>query len=137
MKEPTSVVIYTGGWTRPLSEPRPTGHPTIPRLNNDAGSQYTSVAFTGRLLAEGIDPSVGSVGDALDNALAETTVGSFKNELIRRQGPWRDVNHVEIATAEWVLWFNTERPHEYLDDFTPEAVEKLHYDHRRTPPKAG
>ncbi len=104
--------------------------------HNDA-AQYTSVAFTQRLLDEGVDPSVGSVGDALDNALAETTVGSFKNELIRRQGPWRDVNHVEIATAEWVLWFNTERPHEYLDDFTPEAVEKLHYDHRRTPPKAG
>ena len=89
--------------------------------HNDAGSQYTSVAFTQRLIDEGVDPSV----------------GSFKNELIRRQGPWRDVNHVEIATAEWVLWFNTERPHEYLDDFTPEAVEKLHYDHRRTPPKAG
>ena len=95
------------------------------------------MAFTQRLLDEGVDPSVGSVGDALDNALAETTVGSFKNELIRRQGPWRDVNQVELATAEWVLWFNTERPHEYLDDFTPEAVEKLHYDHRRTPPKAG
>ena len=90
-----------------------------------------------RLIDEGVDPSVGSVGDALDNALAETTVGSFKNELIRRQGPWRDVNQVELATAEWVVWFNTERPHEYLDDFTPEAVEKLHYDHRRTPPKAG
>ena len=72
-----------------------------------------------------------------NNALAETTVGSFKNELIRRQGPWRDVNQVELATAEWVVWFNTERPHEYLDDFTPEAAEKLHYDHRRTPPKAG
>jgi transposase InsO family protein len=99
--------------------------------------QYTSVAFTQRLIDEGVDPSVGSVGDALDNALAETTVGSFKNELIRRQGPWRDVNHVELATAEWVQWFNTERPHEYLDDFTPEAVERLHYDHRRTPPKAG
>ena len=105
--------------------------------HSDAGSQYTSVAFTQRLIDEGVDPSVGSVGDALDNALAETTVGSFKNELIRRQGPWRDVNQVELATAEWVLWFNTERPHEYLDDFTPEAVEKLHYDHRRTPPKAG
>ena len=99
--------------------------------------QYTSVAFTQRLIDEGVDPSVGSVGDALDNALAETTVGSFKNELIRRQGPWRDVNQVELATAEWVVWFNTERPHEYLDDFTPEAVEKLHYDHIRTPPKAG
>ena len=99
--------------------------------------QYTSVAFTQRLIDEGVDPSVGSIGDALDNALAETTVGSFKNELIRRQGPWRDVNQVEIATAEWVVWFNTERPHEYLDDFTPEAAEKLHYDHRRTPTMAG
>ena len=105
--------------------------------HSDAGSQYTSVAFTQRLIDEGVDPSVGSVGDALDNALAETTVGSFKNELIRRQGPWRDVNQVELATAEWVVWFNTEHPHEYLDDFTPEAVEKLHYDHIRTPPKAG
>lgn len=100
-------------------------------------AQYTSVAFTGRLLAEGVDPSVGSVGDPLDNALAETTVRSFKNESIRRQGPWRDVNHVELAAAEWVRWFNTERPHEYLDDFAPEAVEKLHCVHRRTPPKAG
>ena len=105
--------------------------------HSDAGAQYTSVAFTQRLIEEGVDPSVGSVGDALDNALAETTVGSFKNELIRRQGPWRDVNQVEIATAEWVVWFNTERPHEYLDDFTPEAAEKLHYDHRRTPTMAG
>jgi len=105
--------------------------------HSDAGSQYTSVAFTQRLIDEGVDPSVGSVGDALDNALAETTVGSFKNELIRRQGPWRDVNQVELATAEWVVWFNTERPHEYLDDFTPEAVEKLHYDHRRTHRRRG
>ena len=105
--------------------------------HSDAGAQYTSVAFTQRLIEQGVDPSVGSVGDALDNALAETTVGSFKNELIRRQGPWRDVNQVEIATAEWVVWFNTERPHEYLDDFTPEAAEKLHYDHRRTPTMAG
>jgi putative transposase len=78
--------------------------------HNDAGAQYTSVAFTQRLLNEGVDPSVGSVGDALDNALAETTVGSFKNELIRRQGPWRDVNHVEIATAEWVLWSTPNAP---------------------------
>jgi len=105
--------------------------------HNDAGSQYTSVAFTQRLLDEGVDPSVGSVGDALDNAMAETTVGSFKNELIRRQGPWRDVDHVEIGTAQWVVWFNTERPHEHLDDFTPEAVEKLHYDHRHALPEAG
>lgn len=105
--------------------------------HHDAGSQYTSVTFTQRLLDEGVDPSVGSVGDALDNAMAETTIGSFKNELIRRQGPWRDVDQVEIGTAEWVVWFNTERPHEELDDFTPKAVEELHYDHRRALPEAG
>ncbi|MCZ3389024.1 MAG: IS3 family transposase [Actinomycetia bacterium] len=105
--------------------------------HNDAGSQYTSIAFTQRLLDEGIDPSVGSVGDALDNAMAETTVGSFKNELIRHQGPWRDVDHVEIGAAEWVIWFNTERPHEHLYDLTPEAVEKLYYDHRHALQEAG
>ena len=104
---------------------------------SDAGSQYPSVALTRRLIDEGIDPSVGSVGDALDNAMAETTVGSFKNELIHRQGPWRDVDHVELGTAEWVAWFNTERPHEHLDDLTPETVEKLHYDHRHALPEAG
>ncbi len=59
------------------------------------------MAFTQRLLNENVDPSVGSVGDAYDNAMAETTVGSFKKELIRRQGPWRDVDHVELGTAEW------------------------------------
>ena len=69
--------------------------------------------------------------------MAETTVGSFKNELIRRQGPWRDVDHVELDTAEWVAWFNTERPHEHLDDLTPETVEKLHYAHRHPLPRAG
>ena len=90
-------------------------------------SQYTSVALTERLIEAGADPSVGSVGDALDNALAETTVGSFKTELIRRQGPWRDIDHVEIETLTWVDFFNTERPHEYLDDLTPVAVENLHY----------
>jgi len=105
--------------------------------HNDAGSQYTSIAFTQRLLDAGADPSVGSVGDAFDNALAETTVGSFKNELIRRQGPWRDVNHVEAETLHWVHWFNTARPHEALDDLTPEVVEQLHYARRTTLAEAG
>lgn len=76
--------------------------------------QYTSIAFTTRLIDAGVDASVGSMADAYDNALAETTLGSFKNELIRRQGPWRDVDHVEIGTLNWVDWFNNERPHEYL-----------------------
>lgn len=98
--------------------------------HSDAGSQYLSIATTQRLLDEGIDPSVGTVGDAYDNALAETTIGSFKNELIRRLGPWRDVDHIEIEAAQWIHWFNTERPHEYLDDLTPAEAEQLHYDLR-------
>lgn len=105
--------------------------------HSDAGSVYTSVAFTTRLIEAGVDPSVGSVGDALDNALAETTVGSFKNELIWREGPWRDVDHVEIETLTWVDWFNTERPHEYLDDLTPARAEQLHYIRTSTPTPVG
>ena len=105
--------------------------------HNDAGSQYTSIAFTQRLIDAGVDPSVGSVGDAYDNALAETTVGSFKTELIRRLGPWRDIAHVEIDTLHWVDWFNTERPHDYLDDLTPVVVEQLHYRFTNTQAAAG
>jgi transposase InsO family protein len=98
---------------------------------------YTSIAFTQRLIDEGVDPSVGSVGDAFDNALAESTVGSFKTELIHRQGPWRDVDHVEIETLNWVDWFNNERRHESLADLTPAAAEQLHYDYRTTLATAG
>jgi putative transposase len=92
--------------------------------------QYTSIAFTTRLLESGVDASVGSVGDAYDNALAETTVGLYKTEWINRRGPWRNLDHVEIATLEWVDWYNHRRPHEAIDDFTPVAVEDLHYAHR-------
>ena len=105
--------------------------------HSDAGSQYTSIAFTSRLLEAGVDPSVGSVGDAFDNALAETTVGSFKTEMINAHGPWRDVNHVEVATFEWVDFFNTERSHEHLDDLTPALVEQLHYAHKTPLTRAG
>ena len=64
--------------------------------------------------------------------MAETTVGSFKTEQINRHGPWRDAGHVELATFEWVDFFNTIRPHEFLDDLTPAVAEALHYDHRKT-----
>ena len=80
--------------------------------HTDAGSQYTSFAFTSRLLAEGVDASVGSVGDAYDNAMAESLIGSYKTELIRREGPWSDLDQVELATLDWVWWFNTERLNE-------------------------
>jgi len=95
--------------------------------HTDAGSQYTSFAFTQRLIDEGVDPSVGSVGDAYDNALAESQIGLYKTELIRPDGPWRDVEHVELGTLEWVDWFNNERPHESIDDLTPIQAEEVHY----------
>ena len=95
--------------------------------HTDAGSQYTSFAFTTRLIEAGVDASVGSVGDAYDNALAESQIGLYKAELIRPEGPWRDVEHVEIETLNYVDWFNNERPHESVDDLTPTRVEEVHY----------
>jgi putative transposase len=95
--------------------------------HTDAGSQYTSFAFTSRLIEAGVDPSVGSVGDAYDNALAESQIGAYKTELIRPDGPWRDVEHVELETLRWVHWFNHERTHESVDDLTPIEVEAAHY----------
>lgn len=95
--------------------------------HTDAGSQYTSFAFTSRLIEVGVDASVGSVGDAYDNALVESHIGAYKTELIRPEGAWRDVEHVELATLHWVHWFNHERPHESVDDLTPCEVEHAHY----------
>jgi putative transposase len=87
--------------------------------HHDAGSQYTSFAFTRRLLDAGVDASVGSVGDAFDNALAETTIGLFKTEKIYREGPWRTLGEVELATLEWVDWFNHVRLHSACGGCTP------------------
>ncbi|WP_107705906.1 MULTISPECIES: IS3 family transposase [Nocardioides] len=95
--------------------------------HTDAGSQYVSFAFTERLVEAGVDPSVGSVGDAYDNALAESQIGLYKAELIRPEGPWRGVEHVELETLNWVDFFNNERPHQALADLTPMAAEELHY----------
>lgn len=102
----------------------------------DAG-QYTSIAFTDRLVEAGIDASVGSAGDAYDNALAESQIGLFKSELIWPHGPWRDRDHLEAAVLDWVDWFNTERSHESIDDLTPVAVEQLHYRHKAALAEAG
>lgn len=87
----------------------------------------TSIAFTDRLVDEGIDPSVGSVGDAYDNSLAESPIGLSKSELIHHEGPWRDVDQVEAGTAGWVQWFNTDRTHGSIDDLTPLELEALDY----------
>ncbi len=77
--------------------------------HSDRGSQYVSIKYTERLAEAGIEPSVGSVGDSYDNALAETINGLYKAEVIHRRGPWRSFEAVEYATLEWVDWFNHRR----------------------------
>nr|WP_286189438.1 IS3 family transposase [Sanguibacter hominis] len=95
--------------------------------HTDAGSQYVSLALTERLAALGMRASIGTVGDAYDNALAESTIGLYKTELIRRRGPWRTLDHVEIATLEWVDWFNNRRLHTELGHVTPAEREADFY----------
>ena len=97
------------------------GHPVSGGLihHSDAGAQYTSIAFTAHLAAEGVVPSIGTVGDALDNALMESAIGLYKTELITRRGPWRDLAHVETETAGYLHWFNHRRIHSAIGDLTP------------------
>jgi len=96
--------------------------------HSDAGSQYTSLAFTEALLEAAIAGSIGSVGDALDNALMESTIGLFKTELIDRQRSWTGRAQVERETAAWVHWFNTERLHSAIDYRPPAEFEDLYRD---------
>lgn len=93
--------------------------------HSDRGSQYTSFAFTQRLLDAGVDASVGSVGDAYDNALAESTIGLYKAELIGRRS-WRTFAELEYQTAAWVHWYNTERLHSACGYRSPIAFEEAH-----------
>lgn len=95
--------------------------------HTDAGSQYTSIAFTERLAAAGATPSVGSVGDALDNALAESEIGLFKTEIINPRGPWKGLDDVELATLEWADWHNHRRLHTACHDLTPAEYEQIYY----------
>ena len=95
--------------------------------HSDAGSQYTSIRYTERLDEIGARPSIGTVADSFDNALAETVNGLYKTELIRRQGPWRTVEDVELATLSWVHWFNSTRLHGALGDIPPAKFEAAHY----------
>ena len=95
-------------------------------------TQYLSIRYTERLAEAGIESSVGSIGDSYDNALAETIIGLFKTEVIRRRGPWRNVEHVEFATLEWVDWFNNRRLLEPIGHIPPVEFEQLYYQHQRT-----
>nr|WP_116419014.1 IS3 family transposase [Subtercola boreus] len=110
------------------------GHPIQPqqlRAHSDAGSQYVSLAYTDKLALDGIAPSIGSVGDAYDNALMETINGLYKAECIRttvfHDGPYRTIADVEFATAGWVDWYNTRRLHSSLGYVSPAEFEQAHY----------
>ncbi|MGR3592565.1 MAG: DDE-type integrase/transposase/recombinase, partial [Limimaricola soesokkakensis] len=91
--------------------------------HSDRGSQYLAIRYTERLGEAGIEPSVGSVGDSYDNALAETIHGLFKAEVIHRRGPWRSFEAVEYATLEWVDWFNNRRLLEPIGNIPPAEAE--------------
>jgi transposase InsO family protein len=96
--------------------------------HSDRGTQYLSIRYTERLADAGIELSVGSRGDAYDNALAETVIGLFKTEVIRRRGPWRSLETVEFATLEWVDWFNHRRLLEPIGYVPPAEYEARYYE---------
>ena len=95
--------------------------------HSDRGSQYLSIRYSERLAEAGIEPSVGSVGDSYDNALAETINGLYKAEVIHRCGPWRSFEAVEFATLEWVDWFNHRRLMRPIGDIPPAEAEEHYY----------
>ena len=95
--------------------------------HSDRGVQYVSIRYTERLAEAGIEPSVGSVGDSYDNALAESVIGLYKIEVIYRLGPWRNCEHVEFETLGWVDWFNNRRLLEPIDNIPPVEFEEIYY----------
>ena len=95
--------------------------------HSDRGCQYLSIRYTERLAEANIDSSVGSVGDSYDNALAETINGLYKTEVIRRRGPWKNIEDVEYATLEWVDWFNNRRLLEPIGNVPPAEYEMMYY----------
>jgi transposase InsO family protein len=104
-------------------------------VHTDRGSQYVAMRYTDRVLAAGAAPSVGSVGDAYDNAMAESVIGLYKTEVIYRRGPWRGFEDVEYATLEWVAWFNTQRLLEPLGYVPPAEFEEQYHRAQATQPE--
>lgn len=96
--------------------------------HSDRGSQYLSIKYTERLTEEGIDPSVGSVGDSYDNALAESVIGLFKTEVINFLGPWKSMAQVECQTLKWIDWYNGERLHSAIGYLSPNQAEEAFYE---------
>jgi transposase InsO family protein len=95
--------------------------------HSDRGVQYVSIRYTERLSEVGITPSVGSVGDSYDNALAESIIGLYKTEIIRQRGPWKNIDEVEYVTLTWVDWFNNKRLLEPIGDMPPAEKEDIYY----------
>ncbi len=110
---------------------RPTGDRLV--HHSDRGVQYLSIRYTERLAEAGIEPSVGSIGDSYDNALAESVIGLYKTELIRRRGPWHHLEAVEFATLEWIDWFNNRRLLEPIGNIPPVEFEAAYYQHQDAP----
>jgi len=107
------------------------GTPSTGRIHHsDRGSQYVSIRYTERLAESGIEPSVGSVGDSYDNALAETIIGLFKAEVIHRLGPWKTADAVEWETLKWVDWFNNRRLLQPIGNIPPAEAEETFYEQR-------
>jgi len=101
--------------------------------HSDRGVQYVSIRYTQRLAQARVERSVGSVGDSYDNALAESVNGLFKTEVIRRCGPWRNIDEVEFAVLEWVDWFNNRRLLGPLGHVPPAEFEEMYYRSQSTP----
>jgi putative transposase len=118
-----------------LHDRRPARHGELIH-HSDRGVQYVSIRYTERLAEAGIEPSVGSVGDSYDNALAETINGLFKAEVIHRRGPWRHAEAVEFATLEWVDWFNHRRILEPIGNVPPAEAEARYYANLEATPLA-
>ena len=100
-------------------------------------TQYTSFAFTAHLIEAGIDASIGTVGDALDNALMESAIGLYKTELIKKKGLWKTLADVELATADYVDWFNNKRLHTAIGGVPPAEFEAAYYAQIQLQPEAG
>ncbi len=105
-------------------------------LHSDRGGQYLSIRYTERLAEAGVEPSVGTVGDSYDNALAETVNGLYKAEVIYRKAPWRNLEAVEYATLEWVDWFSNRRLLRPIGDMPPAEAEAQFYEALETQPIA-
>jgi putative transposase len=123
---PTPASSWTP-WNRPFASAAPSKAQGLVH-HSDRGVQYVSIKYTERLAEAGIEPSVGSVGDSYDNALAETINGLYKAEVIHRRGPWRSLEAVEFATLEWVDWFNNRRILEPIGYIPPAEAESRYYE---------